>query len=120
VKVQTRSVAESIFVISSRWRLATMMFEIVLSSTLAAGTAGFPLDLAGVTVTPHLGTPNVLFRRPPLAPLDVRGSFSSSTASWKRQGALACFFCDRQSIDSFNKQHHFATCLMAGRSGLNT
>lgn len=48
---------------------------IVLSVALVvipARGADDSLDLAGVAVIPHVGTPGVRFRRPPLAPLDAR------------------------------------------------
>jgi hypothetical protein len=57
---------------ASLWCLFILFPVITLTSKIAAGEAGFPLELAGVTVTPHVGTPGVRFRRPPLAPLDAR------------------------------------------------
>jgi hypothetical protein len=43
----------------------------VLAARSVAGEAGCPLEIVGVTVTPHVGTPGVRFRQPPLA-LDAR------------------------------------------------
>ena len=49
--------------------LLTVVHGIILSAT---STAASQIELAGVTVTPHVGTPNVRFRRAPIAPLDTR------------------------------------------------
>lgn len=48
------------------------MLGITLMVMATVSQAASQLELAGVTVTPHVGTPNVRFRRTPIAPLDVR------------------------------------------------
>jgi hypothetical protein len=45
---------------------------LTLGLVLISSQTVFPLELTGATVTPHVGTPGVRFRRPPLAPLDAR------------------------------------------------
>lgn len=48
------------------------MLALMLSRFATADEAISPLELVGVTVTPHVGTPGVRFRQPLLAPLDAR------------------------------------------------
>lgn len=48
------------------------MMAVVAVATGPARSAESALELAGVCVTPHVGTPRVRFRRPSLAPLDAR------------------------------------------------
>jgi hypothetical protein len=82
MKTQKQIVSKSIFQESNRhcrivavtcslrlWCLLTVGLGITLAATHAAAS---PLELAGVTVTPHVGTPNVRFRQAPIAPLDAR------------------------------------------------
>ncbi len=45
---------------------------LAVGSAAPAGEARGTLELAGVTVTPHVATPGVRFRQPPLAPTDAR------------------------------------------------
>ena len=49
-----------------------IMFLVALTAEAPAPGKQGSLDLVGVTVTPHVGTPAVRFRQPPLAPLDAR------------------------------------------------
>ena len=53
-------------------RPPTVGIGIMLILTTIVTCAASPFELAGVTVTPHVGTPNVRFRRAPIAPLDAR------------------------------------------------
>ncbi|MHC4431622.1 MAG: hypothetical protein ACYTBS_07265 [Planctomycetota bacterium] len=52
--------------------IRTLTVVTVLASTLAASEVDCPLELVGAAVIPHVGTPETLFRRPPIAPLDTR------------------------------------------------
>jgi hypothetical protein len=75
-----RSKSYNRFVMHAHWRfklVKTFLKSIeklilTLGLVLILGQTAHPLELAGVTVIPHVGTRGVLFRRPPLAPLDAR------------------------------------------------
>lgn len=54
------------------WCLSTGGLGIILIVTTTVSRAAPPLELAGVTVTPHVGTPNVRFKSAPIAPLDAK------------------------------------------------
>ena len=49
----------------------TLLAAVLSLAPVARGIDG-TLDLAGVAITPHVGTPGVRFRQRPLAPLDAR------------------------------------------------
>lgn len=49
-----------------------MKLGIILVLMATASQAASQLEPAGVAVTPHVGTPNVRFRRAPIAPLNAR------------------------------------------------
>lgn len=76
MKTHLRSINELIFTGSNPdcCRIAATPFTIVLlmlGLVLISAETVFPCELAGATVTPHMGTPGVRFWRPPLAPLKL-------------------------------------------------
>lgn len=54
------------------WCLSTLLLALIPACIVSASEVASPLELVGMTVTPHVGTPSMRFRRPPLAPLDAR------------------------------------------------